>query len=61
MFIMQNKILKLILNKRSYFSTVSLHQTTNVELISQKLLRVTNNFNSKCIYSEFNHLTELAS
>ena len=59
--IMQNKILKLILNKPWYFSTVSLHQTSNVEFISEKLLRVTNNFNTKCIYSVFNHLTELAS
>lgn len=59
--ILQNKLLKLIHNLPRYYSTARLHQIANVQLVAVKIDKLSENFNARCSYSEYNHIIELAS
>ena len=59
--ILQNKVLKLILNKPKHFSTTRVHVIEKIELVPQKLQKITNNSNLRCCSSEFEHINELVS
>lgn len=55
----QNKVLKLIYDLPFFFSTKRLHDLANVELVVDRLERLTQNFNFRCISSSHQHINEL--
>lgn len=59
--ITQNKLLKMIHNLPWHHSTRRLHTLANVELVNNKIQRLTLNFNTRCLNSEFVHINELGS
>lgn len=59
--IAENKVLKMMYNLPWWYSTNSLHSLADVELVAVKLNRLTQNFNAKCLNSEFSHIYELGS
>lgn len=58
--ILQNKLLKFIYNLPRHFSTDRLHQIANVELVAVKIHKLYENFNTRCLHSDHNHIAELA-
>ena len=62
--IAQNKLLKLIFNLPLvpwFFSTARLHTIANNKLVTLKLQRLTSNFYSRCIGSEYPYINDLTS
>lgn len=59
--IAQNKLLKMIYNLPWHYPTLRLHSLAHVELINNKIQRLTLNFNTRCLNSEFEHINELGS
>lgn len=59
--IAQNKLLKLIYNLPWHYSTQRLHSLANVELLNNKINRLTLNFYSRCLNSEMPHINEIIS
>lgn len=55
----QNKILKMMLNLPWHYSTLDLHRKANVELISDRICKLINNFNISCESSENVLITQL--
>ena len=56
----QNKLLKIIHDLPWYFSTAELHNITGIELITDKIERLTNNFIDKCLNSTITHINSLS-
>lgn len=59
--ITQNKLLKLIYNLPWFFSTHRLHELADIEFVADRVNRLTQKFNSRCLNSDFIHINELAS
>lgn len=59
--VVQNKLLKLIYDLPWFYSTHRLHILADVELVADRLKKLTENFNSKCISSEYAHINELVT
>ena len=57
----QNKLLKMIFKLPWHYSTHRLHNLAGFELIHDKIERLTQNFNRKCIFSQYLHINELIS
>lgn len=57
--VVQNKLLKLVYNLPRDFSTRRLHSLADIELVPDKIQRLTNNFILRCQSSEFEHIREL--
>lgn len=58
--IAQNKLLKLIYNLPWFFSTERLHSLAGIELVKDRIIRLTENFNIRCLSSGYEHINELA-
>ena len=59
--VLQNKLLKLIFNKPRLFSTARLHHIAEIDVVITKIEKLTINFYTKCSYSVYDIIAELAS
>lgn len=59
--VVQNKLLKLIYNLPRLYSTSRLHQLAELDLVVDRLSKLTLTFNTRCLYSEYTHIMELVS
>ena len=59
--VLQNKLLKLIFNKHRLLSTARLHNIAEIDIVAMKIEKLTIHFYTKCSYSVYNIIAELAS
>lgn len=57
----QNKILKIILNKPRYFSTNEIHNLTSMPILKDYICKLNQNFTQKCTNSEEESIRALVS
>lgn len=57
--ISQNKLLKMIYNLARHFSTHRLHSINSIEMVDDRISKLTHNYNLRCQLSEYEHINEL--
>lgn len=58
--ISQNKLLKMIYNLPRHYSTQRLHFICGIEMVNDRILKLTHNYDIRCQVSEYLHINELS-